>query len=104
MPEFMNGDEYVQLAREYRRAINNNEYVSDEQIFTDPSELKAVQEHNYFDWYDAISKTPLQTSHSLSATGGTDKVKYTIGAAYYNETGMVEPENMSVTIFVQDWM
>lgn len=92
MPEFMNGDEYVQLAREYRRAINNNEYVSDEQIFTDPSELKAVQEHNYFDWYDAISKTPLQTSHSLSATGGTDKVKYTIGAAYYNETGMVEPE------------
>lgn len=92
MPEFMDGDEWVQMAREYRRALNNNEYVSDDKIFKDPSELKAVQDHNYFDWYDAISKTPIQTSHSLSATGGTENVKYTIGAAYYNETGMVEPE------------
>jgi TonB-linked SusC/RagA family outer membrane protein len=91
-PEFMGGDEWVQFAREYRRAVNNNQYVTDDKIFTDPSELKAVQDHNYFDWYDAISKTPKQTSHSLSATGGTDNVKYTIGAAYYNESGMVEPE------------
>lgn len=91
-PDFMNGDEWVQFAREYRRAVNGNQYVPDEQIFTDPSELKAVQDHNYFDWYKAISETPVQTSHSLSATGGTDNVKYTIGAAYYNESGMVKPE------------
>ena len=31
-PDMMSGDEYVQLAREARRATNNNVYVPDEQI------------------------------------------------------------------------
>ena len=94
-PDMMSGDEWVQFAREYRRAVNGNQYISDEQVFRDPSELKAVQDRNYFDWYDAVSRTPIQTSHSVSAAGGIENVKYTIGAAYYNEQGMLEPEEYS---------
>ena len=33
MPDMMSGEEYVQLAREAKRAGNNNKYVDDSQIF-----------------------------------------------------------------------
>lgn len=46
MPDMMSGEEYVQLAREAKRAGNNNKYVDDSQIFT-ASELKAIQDGNY---------------------------------------------------------
>lgn len=91
-PDFMNGDEFAQLSREYHRALNDNVYKDDKKVFTDPSEYKAVQDRNYYDWYDAISRTPIQTNHNISATGGTDNVKYTIGAAYYKEQGMLDPQ------------
>jgi TonB-linked SusC/RagA family outer membrane protein len=92
MPDMMSGDEYVQLAREARRATNNNVYVPDDQIFTDPSELKAVQDHNYYNWINAISKTAVQTNHTISATGGTEDVKYALSGGYYKEGGMLQPQ------------
>ncbi|AEV99444.1 SusC/RagA family TonB-linked outer membrane protein [Niastella koreensis] len=92
VPKMMTGDEYVQLAREARRATNNNVYVPDDQIFTDPSELKAVQDHNYYDWIDAISSKALQTNHTVSAAGGTDDAKYALSGGYYYEDGMLKPQ------------
>ena len=92
VPKMMSGDEYVQLAREARRATNNNVYVPDDQIFTDPSELKSVQDHNYYDWIDAISNTALQTNHTVSAAGGTDDAKYALSGGYYYEDGMLKPQ------------
>lgn len=96
VPDFTQGDDYVQIAREYYRAQDmiaskgeNTAYRTDERIFTDPSELKAVQDHNYYDWIKAISNTPLQTSHNLSATGGTENVKYAVGVGFYEEEDMV---------------
>ena len=93
MPDMMSGDEYVQLAREARRATNNNVSVPDAQVFTDPSESKSVTDHHYFDWVDAISHTAMQTSHTLSASGGTDDVKYAISGGYYDEDGILKPQN-----------
>lgn len=92
VPDMMSGDEYVQLAREARRATNNNTYVPDAQIFTDPSELKAVQDHRYYNWIDAISNTAVQTNHTVSASGGTDDAKYAISGGYYYEDGMLKPQ------------
>ncbi|WP_218145358.1 SusC/RagA family TonB-linked outer membrane protein [Parapedobacter koreensis] len=92
LPDMMSGNEYVQLARETRRATNNNEYISDETIFSDPSELLAVQQNNYFDWVSAVSNTAMQTNHTISATGGTEDTKYSLSAGYYNEGGMLYPQ------------
>ena len=64
MPDMMSGEEYVQLAREAKRAGNNNEYVDDSQIFT-TSELKAIQDGNYFDWVDAVSKPAFMTKYHI---------------------------------------
>lgn len=92
-PDMMSGDEYAQLAREARRATNNNVYVPDAQIFTDPSELKSVQDHNYFDWFNATSSSALQTNHTISATGGTDDVKYALSGGYYYEDGLISTQD-----------
>lgn len=92
IPKMKGGDAWVQHAREAYRAVNNNVYRSDEEIFTDASELKAVQDHNYFDWLDAGSSNAFMTNHSLSATGGTDIVQYSLAGSYTFEDGMVEPQ------------
>ena len=93
LPDMMSGDEYVQLAREATRGgAPNYVYKRDEQIFTDPSELKAVKEGKYFDWLDAVSNPAFITNHSLSAMGGTEAVKYGFSGGYYYEDGMIQPQ------------
>ncbi len=95
MPDMMSGDEYVQLAREAVRATNGNVYKTDEEIFTDPSELKAVQTGNYYDWIDAISNPAFITNHTISATGGTESARYTLSGGYYFEDGMLNPQEFT---------
>lgn len=93
LPDMMSGDEYVQLAREATRGgAPNYVYKRDEQIFTDPSELQAVKDGNYYDWLDAISDPAFITNHSLSAVGGTEAVKYGFSGGYYYEDGMIQPQ------------
>ena len=94
MPDMMSGEEYVQLAREAKRAGNNNEYVDDSKIFT-ASELKAIQDGNYFDWVDAVSTPAFMTNHTISATGGNEMATYALSAGYYFEDGMLEPQEYS---------
>jgi TonB-linked SusC/RagA family outer membrane protein len=95
VPEMMSGDEWVQLASEAIRAQNNNIYKTDEEVFSDPSELKAVRDHNYYDWIGAISKPALITNHSLQATGGTDASRYALSGGYYFEDGMLNPQDFT---------
>jgi len=92
LPDMMSGGEYLQLARESARATNNNVYRSDEDIFKDPSELKAIKDGNYYDWIDAVSSSAFMTNHTISATGGTDAATYTLSGGYYFEDGMLNPQ------------
>jgi TonB-linked SusC/RagA family outer membrane protein len=93
MPDIMNGVEYVDFVRETAKAMNNNVLKTDEEIFTDPSELKAVRDGNYFDWIDAMSEQAVITNHSISAAGGTDAAKYTFAGGYFKEEGMIYPQD-----------
>lgn len=91
-PNMMNGPEYVQLAREYARATKGNgNYVDDSTIFS-ASELKAIEDNNYTDWFDALTSTAMMTSHTLSVNGGTDKINYVVSAGYYDEDGLLDPQ------------
>ena len=94
LPEMMTGEEYVQLAREAARAGNNNNYKDDEKVFT-ASELKAIQDGNYFDWVKATTHPAMMTNHTVSATGGDKVTTYAISAGYYYEDGLVEPQEFS---------
>ncbi len=92
IPEFTEGQDYVDIAMEYHRTLNGGEYKDLSEVFTDPSELKAAQDGNFYNWFDALSKNGFIQSHTVSATGGNDKTQYTFGAGYYDETGMMDPE------------
>ena len=93
LPNMMSGEEYVNLAREATRGdAPNYIYKRDEEIFTDPSELQAVKDGNYFNWLDAISNPALITNHSISGAGGTEAVKYALSGGYYFEDGMIDPQ------------
>lgn len=94
LPEMMTGDEYVQLAREAARAGNNNNYKEDSQIFT-ASELKAIQDKNYFDWVSEMTHPAIMTNHSITARGGDKFTKYVVGGGYYFEDGLVDPQEYS---------
>ena len=41
------------------------------------------------DWQDAIFRTAFMHSHNLSASGGTDAVRYYISGGYYNQEGTI---------------
>lgn len=92
VPDMLEGDAWVQHVREAYRATNNNVYKSDEEIFQDASEYKAVQDHNYYDWLDAGSSNAFMTNHSLSVVGGTEIAQYALSGGYYSEDGMVDPQ------------
>lgn len=88
----MNGEQYVRLAREYGRATKGKgQYVDDSALFSS-SELKAIETGTYTDWFDEMTSTGFITSHSLSVTGGTDKVKYATSVGFYDEDGTLDPQ------------
>lgn len=91
-PDMMNGEQYVRLAREYGRATKGKgQYVDDSALFSS-SELKAIETGTYTDWFDEMTSTGFITSHSLSVTGGTDKVKYATSVGFYDEDGTLDPQ------------
>ena len=91
-PDMMNGEQYVRLAREYGRATKGQgQYVDDSALFS-ASELKAIENGTYTDWFDEMTSTGLMTSHSLSVTGGTEKVKYATSIGFYDEDGTLDPQ------------
>ncbi|MCG8582758.1 MAG: TonB-dependent receptor [Bacteroidales bacterium] len=45
------------------------------------------------DWYDEILRPAPIQNHSLSARGGTDKVKYALGTSYFKQDGIMDVEN-----------
>lgn len=93
LPDMMSGEEFVNLVREATRGdAPNYVYKRDEEIFTDPSELQAVKDGNYFNWLDAVSNPALITNHSISGMGGTEAIKYALSGGYYFEDGMIEPQ------------
>ena len=99
LPDMMSGEEFVELAREASREMTptgkNGKMMELEDIFKDNSELKAIQDGNYYKWIDAISSPAFMTNHTVSAVGGTDIAQYTISGGYYYEDGMLNPQEFS---------
>ena len=50
---------------------------------------------NNTDWYDEILRTAFQTNHSLSASGGSDKLLYFVSGGYLSEEGILEKSKYS---------
>ena len=54
-------------------------------------EMEYAKTHDY-NVNDLIWQNPWNTKHSISATGGTEKVKYYVAGSYYKENGVFRPD------------
>jgi TonB-linked SusC/RagA family outer membrane protein len=84
----------------YTYALAVNEFDTNNGLTTptySPAKLDAIKNqtdpYTYAntDWYDVlIKKNPLLQTHSLSADGGNESIKYYINGSYTNQDGTVE--------------
>lgn len=86
-----NGMEYV----DYRIALWQNKYGSSSlnrpDFLTDNERLR-IKNGEYYDWLRELSQNALTTNHSISASGGSDKLSFSFGLGYLKDNGMVGDE------------
>ncbi|MFV8324429.1 TonB-dependent receptor [Flavobacterium sp. ZS1P14] len=90
-PEFLNSYEYATL---YNEALANDgkpaQYSQDDlQKYLTHS---SPDTHPDSDWFSVLKKTALMHNYNLSATGGTDKVRYATSFGYLKQEGII-PSN-----------
>ncbi len=62
-------------------------YVYDE---TKAFLLDTIRHNGCNNWWDAITQTGFKHQHTVSVSGGTDKVQYLASMGYYGESGIVQ--------------
>ncbi|WP_336070438.1 TonB-dependent receptor [Mesoflavibacter sp. CH_XMU1404-2] len=75
-------------ANEYAAYVNENEAIDGNSI--PYPNLSAL--NNDTDWQDELFTTAPIISHSLSATGGSEKVKYGFSATHFTQDGIIAPD------------
>src|SRR5690606_4178227 len=78
------GEEFVQYKRDAAAAIGR---TVEDQIFTDPVELEAIQQGRYTDWQDLLIKKGHTQNHELGLLGGSENTRYNISLGYFNDEG-----------------
>ncbi len=81
-------EEFIQLKREAYRTTNNNEYGTDEEVFSQ-LELASIQNGEFINWQKELMRTGTIQNHDLSVTGGTEKTKAFVSANFKRQTGVV---------------
>ena len=56
-----------------------------------PDELEAFKKNDPGNWFDAVYRDPSNQRHSLSISGGGEKVKYFVNGSYFTEDGFLKP-------------
>lgn len=80
--KMMNGAEYYDALRGL--FIDSTGYV--DKVRYNNNYPKALRNRN-FDWVNEVFSPALATNYNLSASGGTEKLKYYLGGSYYDEKG-----------------
>jgi TonB-linked SusC/RagA family outer membrane protein len=103
VPEFADGITYMQLANEASRnsAINNGTLASWKPLYSD-EKIEATKNgidpdlNPNIDWMDAIFKKRGQNRRgNLNLAGGSEKTKYYVSLAYYDETGLFRTDELA---------
>jgi TonB-linked SusC/RagA family outer membrane protein len=107
-PNFYNGDQYVGFvndvvrAREFGNLLNagpatatdyNNIVPNTSIEFIGAEEQNNASNGLYTDWIGLFQETGIQTSHTLSASGGQDGLTYNASIGYLKDEGVVGIEN-----------
>lgn len=84
LPQFLSLDESVKL----HRAVNGAGSITNEEL----NYVKATNPQG-LNFYNDAYRNPKNQQINLSASGGTDKIKYFLGTSYFNESGFLPNVN-----------
>jgi TonB-linked SusC/RagA family outer membrane protein len=85
--KLFNGKEYAQLKAD-AAALNSNTPGSTSYGLT-AAEQAGLANGTNTDWQKLIYQHGITTSNNLSLSGGTETTQYSLGADYYNESGII---------------
>ncbi|MDR0757207.1 MAG: TonB-dependent receptor [Tannerella sp.] len=85
--------QYVKTQDAYHQALFiNDRYLytakrpADDPLIINADELEYFR-NNSHDWMEETWQNPVVSHHAVNVSGGTDRVRYFLGGAYYYETG-----------------
>ncbi|HRO44774.1 TonB-dependent receptor [Agriterribacter sp.] len=84
IPQYVGAKDMVRLNNEARTYRGLPPMYDDEEVafFNENDPAKA--------WYTLAYRDPTLQRHSISATGGSDKVKYFLGGSYFDQTAFIK--------------
>lgn len=89
MPDFMNGEQYVQLKRDaYKTTGDWSSPADDANIFA-PLELDYIQDGKFVDWMDLIFNDGYTQNYEVSLSGGNQDTQYLLSMGYMDEQGLL---------------
>ena len=80
-PEMMNG---YQLAKAINQTFDQQGFTDGAKYFSD-ADLQYLQAHPQKSWFDEIWKPAVQQKHSVTLSGGSDKMTFFVGGGYQND-------------------
>ena len=97
VPQMMNGQEYADMRFEAYRQDSAGNFTYSGTLPTDPyyvfdGEQALVDNYNAkksFDYLDAVLSQGFQSSHQISANGGSEKTRFNASVGYFKEDGVV---------------
>lgn len=87
-----NGLEYVDYRIALWRAKYGDASLGRADFLTD-DEKRRIKYGEYYDWLREFSHNALTTSHTITASGGSENLSFTFGMGYLKDEGMVSGEN-----------
>lgn len=94
LPDMMNGPEYVKWRTDLFTKLKKSTDRSNAEFFT-PEEWKTIDRGKYTDWIDLILQNGVQTSHTVTASGGDDKGTFALSIGQLKEEGTVPGEDFN---------
>lgn len=89
----MNGQQFAEYAR-IARGLSPTETSNDGE-FLSSLEIENLQSGNFTNWLDLALQSGSQQDHQLSASGGSDKIRYYVSGSYFNEKGIIPGTDFS---------
>ncbi|MGS2764344.1 SusC/RagA family TonB-linked outer membrane protein [Sinomicrobium sp. M5D2P9] len=94
LPEMMNGEEYVRWRTDLFTNQGKNTDRSNPDFFTQ-EEWGRIDSGNYTNWRDLILRDGLQTSNTVTISGGDDKGTFALSLGQLKEEGTVPGEDFN---------
>lgn len=92
LPKMMNGEEYVQYLKDYRKDAADAKWDEPE-AYLQTALLDNYRNGRTYDWVDYMFESAMQMEHQLSVSGATEASNYYISFTYTDQGSIIKESN-----------